>query len=794
MSIQKLFVIIYAGTIILLLVLLGSVVWMMNTLERLDHAEQVRFDSYLLADELRQSSDDLTRLARTYVLTGDAKYEQQYWDILAIRNGEKPRPQQYNRIYWDFVAADGKKPRGDGDIIALLKMMERLGFTKEEFARLEEAKNNSDALVKTEDIAMHAVKGLYDDGTGKFTVQRAPDLELARRLMHDQAYHTEKAKIMKPIDQFYQLLDDRTSRAVQDATQSSRVALTVTIALTGVLIMIAVVSLVVIQRRVSSPIRRVVATAQQVADTDLNALTTQMNGLAHGDLAASFVAATQPLDVRSQDEIGQLAHTFNVMIQRLQQTGAAFAEMTKTLRALLTEMNQMSDEHNKGDIDVVIPVEQFSGAYRTVAQGVNEMVAGHIVVKKKAMACVAEFGRGNFDAPLEKFPGKKAFINETIEQVRVNVQALIADADTLARAAVEGKLAMRADAQKHQGDFRKIMQGVNATLDAVIAPIDDTKKILAQIARGDLTVKMNGHYKGDFALLRDSIETMVGGLKEMATQSQASATSITSATTQILASSTQMASTTREQASAVNQATSTVQEIKVSAEQVAQRAQSVAESAAQATQAAQKGIAAVGTVMNGMDDIRAKVEAIAENILALSEQTQQIGEIIDTVTDIAGQSNILALNAAIEAAQAGDAGKGFRVVADEVRSLAEQSRQAAAQVKTILGDIQRATNQAVMATEQGTKGVQAGSDQVKRTAETIQELARVVESSAQAAQQIVAGVEQQTIGLDQIAIGMNDINQAAQQAAVGASQTEHVARDMSTLGEQLKRAVAQYRM
>ena len=137
MSIQKLFVIIYAGTIILLLVLLGSVVWMMNTLERLDHAEQVRFDSYLLADELRQSSDDLTRLARTYVLTGDAKYEQQYWDILAIRNGEKPRPQQYNRIYWDFVAADGKKPRGDGDIIALLKMMERLGFTKEEFARLE---------------------------------------------------------------------------------------------------------------------------------------------------------------------------------------------------------------------------------------------------------------------------------------------------------------------------------------------------------------------------------------------------------------------------------------------------------------------------------------------------------------------------------------------------------------------------------------------------------------------------------------------------------------------------------
>ncbi|CAG0946062.1 hypothetical protein ANRL1_02728, partial [Anaerolineae bacterium] len=352
------------------------------------------------------------------------------------------------------------------------------------------------------------------------------------------------------------------------------------------------------------------------------------------------------------------------------------------------------------------------------------------------------------------------------------VKALVADVDMLGQAAVEGRLATRADAHKHQGDFRKIVEGVNATLDSVIAPVNDTKQILAQVAHGDLTVKMNGHYKGDFMALRDSIETMVDGLKNVAGQSQQSAVSMTSATAQILASSTQMASTTREQASAVNEVSSTVREIKASAEQVAQRAQSVAEQATRAYEAAKRGTEAVGSAMHGMDDIRGKVEAIAENILALSEQTQQIGEIIDTVTDIAGQSNILALNAAIEAAQAGEAGKGFRVVADEVRSLAEQSRQAAAQVKTILGDIQRATNQAVMATEQGTKGVQAGSEQVNRTAETIQELARVVEASAQAAQQIVAGVEQQTIGLDQIVIGMNDINQAAQQSAAGATQSQ----------------------
>ena len=96
------------------------------------------------------------------------------------------------------------------------------------------------------------------------------------------------------------------------------------------------------------------------------------------------------------------------------------------------------------------------------------MVSGHIAVKKKAMACLAEFGKGNFEAPLEKFPGKKAFINDTIEQVRANLKALIADADMLSKAAVEGKLATRADAPSNQGDFRKIVQGVNDTLDAVI--------------------------------------------------------------------------------------------------------------------------------------------------------------------------------------------------------------------------------------------------------------------------------------------------------------------------------------
>jgi methyl-accepting chemotaxis protein/HAMP domain-containing protein len=378
--------------------------------------------------------------------------------------------------------------------------------------------------------------------------------------------------------------------------------------------------------------------------------------------------------------------------------------------------------------------------------------------------------------------------------MKESIGAMTDEVNGLIEAAVAGQLGARADAAQFQGEYRRIVGGVNDTLEAVVKPMQAAGEVLALVAQGDLTVKMNGDFQGDYAMLEESIATMMGGLAGMAGQMQEGSVNITSATAEILASSSQMASSTREQASAVAQITSTVEEIRSSAEQVAQRAQGVADAAAQAALAAQQGSDTADETIDSMEDIRGKVESIAENVLALSEQAQQIGDIIDTVTDIADQSNILALNAAIEAAQAGEAGKGFRVVADEVRSLAEQSRQAAAQVKVILGDIQKATNLAVMATEQGTKGVDAGTEMVNRTAATIRELAATVEGSAQAAQQIVAGVQQQTVGLDQIAVGMGDINQAAQQSAAGAQQSQQAAEDMNALAAQLKDLVARYKL
>ncbi|MGY3909122.1 methyl-accepting chemotaxis protein [Aeromonas piscicola] len=198
-------------TLILLSLVFFAYSWSGTQLEQ---SYQQRYQSYLLADELRQSSDDLTRLGRTYVITKDPAYEQQYMRILAIRNGEQNRPQGYNRIYWDFVAANGQSPRPDSNLRrGLIDMMKDAGFTDGELAKLNEAKNNSDALVNTEVAAFKLVQ--QTDGDLVANQQKAI------AMMHDKAYHQNKGRIMSPIDDFYVMMENRTQQAVDDATSQS---------------------------------------------------------------------------------------------------------------------------------------------------------------------------------------------------------------------------------------------------------------------------------------------------------------------------------------------------------------------------------------------------------------------------------------------------------------------------------------------------------------------------------------------------------------------------------------------
>ncbi len=268
-------------------------------------------------------------------------------------------------------------------------------------------------------------------------------------------------------------------------------------------------------------------------------------------------------------------------------------------------------------------------------------------------------------------------------------------------------------------------------------------------------------------------------------QLRESVAQLSTSSAEILATTTQVASGAAETAASVSETTATVEEVKQTAQVSSQKARNVSDSAQKASQVSQSGRKSVEEAMQGMQRIQEQMESIAESIVRLSEQSQAIGEIIATVNDLAEQSNLLAVNAAIEANKAGEQGKGFVVVAQEVKSLAEQSKQATAQVRTILGDIQRATSAAVLATEQGSKAVQAGVKQTAETGESIRLLADSIVEAAQAATQIAASSQQQMVGMDQVALAMENIKQASVQNVAGTRQAEVAAQSLHELGQKL---------
>jgi methyl-accepting chemotaxis protein len=333
-------------------------------------------------------------------------------------------------------------------------------------------------------------------------------------------------------------------------------------------------------------------------------------------------------------------------------------------------------------------------------------------------------------------------------------------------------------------------------LNRIIAtPLNRISEIAGQVAAGDLTVKLPAEKRRDeVGVLGETFRGMLENIGGMIREVYEGISVLASAASEIMASTAQVASGATETAAAVSETTCTVEEVKQTAQIASSKAQSVSAVAQNAVQVAQGGRKAVEESIAGMGRIQAQVTSIADSIVRLSEQSQAIGEIIATVNDLAEQSNLLAVNAAIEAAKAGEQGKGFTVVAQEVKSLAEQSKEATAQVRTILSDIQKATNAAVLATEQGSKAVETGVKQSQEAGEAIRQMGEIIEESAQAALQIAASSQQQLTGMDQVVVAMENIKQASEQNVTGMKQVELTVQNLHELGQKLKRLAEQYRV
>lgn len=476
------------------------------------------------------------------------------------------------------------------------------------------------------------------------------------------------------------------------------------------------------------------------------------------------------LDLDRGDELGALAQSFHTMATLLER--------------LMMEISSMAQEHEAGEIDACLNAETFQGAYREVAAGINSMVAGHIAMERKAIGCVAEFGKGNFDAPLEPFPGKKAFINEAIELARGNLKGLIRKVEEAARRAEQEAAKAEAEtarAQKSAERTRKVAGYQSRQAERLT-------ESLKRFAQGDLTATVKADAGDeDTAEARAVFEEIAGALNRFADSVRTAMSKIGQTTTTLLQSSdalervsqamTSSAEQTAMQAAmasaASTQVSASVQTVAGGADQMGASIGEIAKSAAQARKVAEDAV-------RSASDANIRVEK-------LGKSSEEIGAVLKAITSIAQQTNLLALNATIEAARAGEAGKGFAVVANEVKELAKATAGATEDIGRKIEAIQTDTSGAV-------SSIGAIAEVIGQINDIQITIAGAVEEQSVTTGEMGRNFAEVARAGKEISESATGVAAAAQDTTSGATQTLKSAQSLQQISKELSEMVSHFRL
>ncbi|MHA7833986.1 MAG: HAMP domain-containing protein, partial [Algiphilus sp.] len=432
-----------------------------------------------------------------------------------------------------------------------------------------------------------------------------------------------------------------------------------------------------------------------------------------------------------------------------------FNTIKNNLNRAIDNVNKMIDDANmlakaavEGALDTRADATKHEGQFRAIVQGVNDTLDAVIGPLNVAANYVDRISRGDIPEPItDTYNGDFNTIKNNLNRAIDNVNKMIADANKLSQAAVEGALDTRADATKHEGKFRAIVQGVNDTLDAVIEPINeimsvmtvietgdlsrritaefqgdlqtlrnainntldavvqpinDVMRVMSAVESGDLTQEVTAECRGDMVQLRDAVMNTVGRLAHTVAEIRDTASALAAATEQVNQTAQGLSQAANEQSTSVDHTSTSVEQMSASINQNAENAKVTDEIARKAANEAVEGGEAVGQTVSAMKEIASKIS------------------IID---DIAYQTNLLALNAAIEAARAGEHGKGFAVVAAEVRKLAERSQVAAQEIGQLAGS-------SVNLAEKAGTLLDEIVPSIKRTSDLVQDITRASEEQA----------------------------------------------------------------
>ncbi|RMD49232.1 MAG: methyl-accepting chemotaxis protein [Ignavibacteria bacterium] len=453
----------------------------------------------------------------------------------------------------------------------------------------------------------------------------------------------------------------------------------------------------------------------------------------------------------------------------------------------ISKMMEVIREFSLGNYDVHLEINS-QDEFGELANSLRQLRTA----QQEKIAAAERIARGEIQK-VEPASEKDALAHAFNKEVEI-FQELMFEADKLIKANQDGNLKMRGNTERFEGGWKSFIEGINSILEAIITPINEASKVLNLLARGDLNAQMKGDYKGDYAQIKDDVNTLADSLNTAIGNVAENAESLAIAASEISSGTEELAAGADEQNLQINDIATSMDEMSKTIMDSTQHATTVAQSAQEAGKKAREGGKVVNETIEGINRIAEIVLKSAETIKALGRSSHEIGEIVKVINDIAEQTNLLALNAAIEAARAGEQGRGFAVVADEVRKLAEKTTKATKEIEAMIKNIQLDTQGAVESIEEGTKEVEKGKELAGKAGKSLGEIIDDVEKVAEVINYLAAASEQQSSSSEQITRNVENISNVTTQTADGTRRISQAAEDLYRLTENLRDVINYFKL